>query len=264
MLSLDPKHKIINTTSIDCLLFFKALLEMPSLRKPCLIATYLSQSDVTAPLPVFSSPLVCLPWCHHSAWTVPHLCISLICYMYMSEFIRMLFDGNPTETQINQKHTQMEHIDYVTRNKEGVLASTWLDRQVTVMGALFSVSGLFQSPFPTSVSPIPLSLFVSSALLSIQRPHSFPLKNLLCVVESDHCHLQLIASLVTVHGGWISPIVSVSSLTRVFWLGPLEPHLALWPITMNGGGLMWPWLHTHPFKETVPGIHSLYSGITYD
>lgn len=47
------KHEIINTTSIDCLLFFKALLEMPSpIWKPFLTATYLSQSDVTAPFPV--------------------------------------------------------------------------------------------------------------------------------------------------------------------------------------------------------------------
>lgn len=49
------KHKIINTTSIDCLHLVQGFAGNAfSLGKPFLIATYLSQSDVTAPLPVFS------------------------------------------------------------------------------------------------------------------------------------------------------------------------------------------------------------------
>ena len=110
------------------------------------------------------------------------------------------------------------------------------------------------------LSPVSLSLSVSfpTSLVSSPYPSHYSISLLfsteessLCGRESDHCQLQLIASLVTVHGGWIS---------LPLFLYPISPECSDWallshilsPLTNHyewGGGLMWPWLHTHPFSQ---------------
>lgn len=100
-------------------------------------------------------------------------------------------------------------------------------------------------PHPSLIIPsLCSSLYTETSFFSTEEPS-------LCGRESDHCQLQLIASLITVHGGWISLPLS---------LYPTPPECSDWallshilsPLTNHyerGGGLMWPWLHTHPFSQ---------------
>ena len=84
--------------------------------------------------------------------------------------------------------------------------------------------------------PTPLSLFRLFALLSIQRPHSFPLKNLLYVVEN----LTTVSSSLLHHWSLSMEDESLShwSYIQSHQSVPIGPSwvtfLALWPITVIG------------------------------
>lgn len=86
------------------------------------------------------------------------------------------------------------------------------------MGAPLSpVSPLLHLSFPPHapliISSLCSSLYTETSFVSTEESS-------LCGRESDHCQLQLIASLITVHGGMnLSPIVLISNPTSVL-IGP--------------------------------------------